>query len=105
MYYRVPQRSNTDDIFELLLEEKWLRRWDPRVMRLLMLTGSSSEELRRNGELFLGHHHAHALKQLRYLEAELIKIMTERRVEVDMLHKRVWGHKKAKKIIAKINGR
>jgi len=51
----------------------------------------------------LGHQRAHALKQLCYLQAELIKIMTERRVQVDVLHKRVRGHKKAKKIIAKIN--
>jgi len=47
----------------------------------------------------------HALKQLHYLQAELIEIVRERRVEVDVLHKRVRGHKKAKKIIAKINGR
>lgn len=101
----MPQKSNNDEIFELLLEEERLRRRDPRVTRLLTLTGSTREEWRRNGELFLGHQRAHALKQLRYLQAELIKIVTERRVEVDVLHKRVRGHKKAKKIIAKINGR
>jgi len=53
----------------------------------------------------LGNQRAHALNRLRYLQAELIKIATERREEVDVLHKRVRGHKKAKKIIAKINGR
>jgi len=101
----VPQKSNNDEIFELLLEEERYRRRDPRVMTLLTLTGSIPEEWRRNGELFLGHQRAHALKQLRYLQAEFIKIVTERGVEVDVLHKRVRGHKKAKKIIAKINGR
>jgi len=101
----VPQKSNNDEIFELLLEEERLRRRDPRVTRLLTLTDSTREESRRNGELSLGYQRAHALKQLRYLQAELIKIMTERRVEVDVLHKRVRGHNKAKKIIAKINGR
>jgi hypothetical protein len=45
------------------------------------------------------------LKQLHYVQAELIKIVTERGVEVDLLHMRVRGQKKAKKIIAKINGR
>jgi len=75
------------------------------VTRLLTLTGLTREEWKRNGELFLGHQCAHALKQLRYLQAELIKIVTERRVEVDVLHKGVRGHKKAKKIIAKIDGR
>ena len=44
------------------------------------------------------------MNQLRNLHAELIKCMTERRVEVDVLHKRVRGHKKGKMIIAKING-
>jgi len=101
----VPQKSNNDEMFELLLEEEQLRRRDPRVTRLLTLTGSTGEEWTRNGELFLGHQRSDALKQLRYLQAELIKIVTERRVEVDVLHKRVRGHKKAKKIIAKINGR
>ena len=76
----------------------------PHVDRLDTLTGSPREEWRRNGELFLGHQRAHALKQLRYLQAELIKIVIERRVEVDVLHNRVRGHNKAKKIIAKING-
>jgi len=75
------------------------------VTRLLTLTSSTREEWRRNGQLFLGHRRAHALKQLRYIQAELIKIVTEVRVEVDVLHKRVRGHKKAKEIIAKINGR
>jgi len=101
----VPQKSNKDGIFELLLEEEWLRRRDPRVTRLLTLTGSPREEWRRNGELFLGHQRAHPLKQHHHLQAGLIKIVTERRVEVDVLHKRVRGHKKAKKIIAKITGR
>jgi len=105
IYYRMPQKSNNDRIFELLLEEERLRRRDPRVTRHLMLTGSTSDEWRRNGELFLGHQRAHALNQLRYLQAELIKIDTERQVEVDELHNRVRGPKKAKKIIAKINGR
>jgi hypothetical protein len=75
------------------------------VTRLLTLTSSTREVWRRNGELFFGHQRAHALKQLRYLQAELIKIVTERRVELDVLHKQVRGHKKAKKIIAKIIGR
>jgi hypothetical protein len=75
------------------------------VTRLLTLTGSTREEWRRNRELFLGHQRAHALKQLCFLQAELINIVTERRVEVDVLHQRVRGHKKAKKIIGKINGR
>jgi hypothetical protein len=60
------------------------------------LTGSTRAECRRNGELFLGDQHAHALKQLRYLQAELIKIVTERRVEVDVHHEGVRGHEKAK---------
>jgi hypothetical protein len=105
MYYSVPQKSNNDGIFELLLEEEQLRRRDLRVTRLLTLTSSTRGEWRSNGELFLGHQRAQALKQLCYLQAELIKIMTERRVEVDMLHKRVGGHKKTQKIIVKINGR
>jgi len=75
------------------------------VTSLLTLTGLTREEWRRNGKLSLGHQRAHALKQLRYLQAELIKIVTERRVEVDVLHKRVRDHKKVKKIIVKINGR
>jgi len=75
------------------------------VTRHLSLTISTRVESRRNGELFLGHQHPHALEQLCSLQAELIKILTERRVEVDLLHKRVRGHKKAKKIIAMINGR
>jgi hypothetical protein len=45
------------------------------------------------------------LKQLCYLQAELINIVTERRVEVDMLHNSVRGYEKAKKIFAKINRR
>ena len=69
------------------------------------MIGSTRDQWRRNCELVLRHHSAHGLKQLHYLQAEIIKIVTERRVEVDMLHKRVRGHKKAKKIIAQINGR
>jgi hypothetical protein len=90
---------------ELQLKEKQLRRQDLRVKRLVKLTSSPCEESRRNGKLFLGHQWTHALKQLRYLQTELIKIVTERRVEVDVLHKRVRGHKKARKIIAQINER
>jgi hypothetical protein len=101
----VPQKFNNDDIFECLLEEEQLGRRGPRVTRLLPFSCSTCQEWRRNGELSLSHQGAHALKQLCYLQAELIKIVTERRVEVDMLHKRVGGHKKTKKIIVKINGR
>ena len=101
----MPEKSTNDEIFELLLEKERLRRRDPRVTRLLTLTGSTRKEWRRNCELFFGHQRAHAVKQLHSLQAELIKIVTEGRVEVDVLHKRVRGHKKAKKIIAKINGR
>jgi len=74
-------------------------------MRFLTLTGSTRNEWGKNGELCLGHQLAHALIQLRYLQAELIKIVTERRVEVAVLHKRVGGHNNSKKIIAKIDGR
>jgi len=45
------------------------------------------------------------LNLLRYLQAELINIVTERRIEVDVLHKRVRDHKTAKKTFAKIDGR
>jgi len=41
-----------------------------------------------------GNHCAHALEQLCYLQAELIRILTERSVEVDLLHKRVRGQEK-----------
>ena len=74
-------------------------------MRLLTLTGSTRKQWRRNGQHFLGHRRAHALKHLRYLHAVLIKIVPEWIVEVDVLDKGVRGHKKAKKIIPKINGR
>ena len=75
------------------------------MTRLLTLTGSTRKEWRRNGELFLRHQCVHALKQLHYLQATLIKIVTERRVDIDVLHKRVRAQKKAKKFILKINGR
>ena len=101
----MPQKSNHDEVLKVLSEEERLRRRNPRVTRLLALTDSTREKWRRNGEHFLGHQCAHALIQLCYLQAEHIKIVPERRVEVDVLHKRVRGHKKAKKFIAKINGR
>jgi hypothetical protein len=101
----VTQQSNNDEIFELLLVDERLRKGDPRVTRLLTLTGSKREEWRWYGELFLGHQSPLALKQLGYLQEDLIKIVTDRGVEVDVLHKRVRRHKKANKINAKINGR
>jgi hypothetical protein len=105
IYYRVPQKSNSDECFELLLEEERIQRRDPRSTRLLTLTGSTHKGWRRKGELFLGHQRAHPLKQLRYLQAEMIKRVSEWRMEVDVLHTRVRGHKKAKQIISKINRR
>jgi hypothetical protein len=68
--------------------------------RLLTLTTSTGDPWRRNGDVFLGHQRAHALKQLLFLQADLIKRVKERPVEVDVLHMWVRGHKKAKKIVA-----
>jgi hypothetical protein len=55
-------------------------------MRLLRFPGSICEERRRNGMLFLGHQCCPALKDVWYPQAEIMKIVTERQMDIAVLH-------------------
>jgi hypothetical protein len=76
-----------------------------RTLGLLEQAGSTREDWYPDGELYRRSERRVKLTRLQQLQTEIIRTVTERRVELDVLHRCVSGGKMAKKFIGQINGR
>jgi hypothetical protein len=76
-----------------------------RTQALLAQAGTSREDWHPDGELYRRCERRLTLSRLQQLQSEIIKTVTERAVELDILHRRVRGGKMAQRFIGQINGR
>jgi hypothetical protein len=76
-----------------------------QTLALLEQADATRDHWHPEGELYRRSERRVTLTRLQQLQTEIIRTVTERRVELDVLHRRVSGGKMAKKFIAQINGR
>lgn len=76
-----------------------------KVQSLLEKTNTTRVDWVKDGPLYAQCRRDAALKRLHRIQASIIRVVTERTLELDVLHHRIRGHKQAKKVISAINTR
>jgi len=76
-----------------------------KVESLLEKTNTTRDDWVKDGPLYMRCRRGVALKRLHKIQAAIIRVVTERTLELDLLHHRIRGHKQAKKAINAINTR
>ncbi|KAF8533651.1 hypothetical protein BDD12DRAFT_898305 [Trichophaea hybrida] len=65
---------------------------------LMEKTNTAQEDWAQDGELYQRCQRSVALKKIRRIKAQVIQVITDRSIEVDIVHRRTRGHKQAKKL-------
>ena len=76
-----------------------------KIQTLLEKTNTTRNDWVKDGPLYTQYHRSASLKKLHKIQATIIRVVTERTLELDILHHRTRGHKQAKKAITAINSR
>ena len=76
-----------------------------RIQTLLDRTNTTRNEWAKDGVLYTQCRRNSALKKLHKIQATIVRVVTERTLELEILHHRTRGHKQAKKAITAINSR
>ena len=76
-----------------------------KVQSLLEKTNATREDWVKDGLLYTRCRRGAVLKRLHKIQAMIVRVVTERTLELDILHHRIRGHKQAKKAISAINSR
>ncbi|KAF8542793.1 hypothetical protein BDD12DRAFT_875727 [Trichophaea hybrida] len=114
--YKKPREDDHDIIFELLQTEERLSireqllasaRDNPLDLEALSQrpNNTTREDWAQDGELYQQCRRSVALKKIRSIQTQIIQVITDRTIELDILHRRTRGHKQAKKVITRINSR
>ncbi|KAF8538657.1 hypothetical protein BDD12DRAFT_884624 [Trichophaea hybrida] len=74
-----------------------------KLFSLMEKTNTAREDWAQDGELYQRCRRTVALKKIRRIQAQVIQVITDRTIELDILHRRTRGHKQAKKVITRIN--
>lgn len=72
---------------------------------LLALCGDTRDDWEPEGENYRKYQRRHHLATLHKLQTNIIEIITTRNAELETIHRRIRGHKQAKKFEAQINSR
>jgi hypothetical protein len=75
------------------------------ISDLLEEQGETREQWHRWGSKYMKAQREVALESLYTLQSAIVKVITERNAELDILHRRVRGQKQAKKFIVQLNNR
>jgi hypothetical protein len=75
------------------------------ISDLLEERGETREQWHRWGSKYMKAQREVALESLYTLQSSIVKVITERNAELDILHRRVRGQKQAKKFIVQLNNR
>ncbi|KAF8542334.1 hypothetical protein BDD12DRAFT_876814 [Trichophaea hybrida] len=70
---------------------------------LMEKTNTTREDWAQDGELYQQCRRSVALKKIRSIQTQIIQVITDRTIELDILHRRTRAHKQAKKVITRIN--
>jgi hypothetical protein len=76
-----------------------------KLSLLMEKTNTAREDWAQDGELYQQCRRSVALKKIRNIQAQIIPVITNRTIELDVLHRRTRGHKQAKKVITPIKSR
>jgi hypothetical protein len=91
--------------FEELLETREGATAVARTDALLEELGSTREEWQPNSAVYQRSQRRVCLSRLQQLQTEIVKTVTERRVELEVLHRRVRGQAMARRFLGLINSR
>ena len=76
-----------------------------KIQTLLEKTNTTRNDWVKDGPLYTQYHRSASLKKLHKIQATIIRVVTERTLELDILHHWTRGHKQAKKAITANNTR
>ncbi|KAF8533235.1 hypothetical protein BDD12DRAFT_810352 [Trichophaea hybrida] len=76
-----------------------------KLSSLMEKTNTTREDWAQDGALYQLCRRSVALKKIRSIQTQIIQVITDRTIELDILHRRTRGHKQAKKVITRINSR
>ena len=81
------------------------RELSAKLQALFEKTDTNRDNWTRDGHLYTQCRRNEVLKKLHKFQAAIVRVVTERTLELDILHHRTRGHKQAKKAITAINTR
>lgn len=76
-----------------------------KIQTLLEKTNTTRSAWEKDGMLYNQCRRSAGLKRLHKIQAAIVRVVTERTLELDILHHRTRGHKQARKAITAINSR
>jgi len=76
-----------------------------KIQTLLEKTNTTRDDWAKDGLLYTQCRRNSGLKKLHKIQSTIVRVVTERTLELDILHHRTRGHKQAKKAITAINSR